>query len=237
LSASDDQKDVYEGRAEAYDRLVSAEDAGGALIAALAARRPLQDARIVEVGVGTARIARQLLDRGAAHVAGFDRAPAMLDVARARLSAHDASRWSLAVADASSLPVGDACADMAVAGWVFGHFRLWMPDGWREAVSRAIAEMKRVLFPEGVVVIVETMGTGTTTAAPPSEALGEYYAWLEGEGFTREVIRTDYHFASVDDAAAQTGFFFGEEMAARVRRNAWSRVPEHTGVWSLQGRK
>jgi hypothetical protein len=68
--------------------------------------------------------------------------------------------------------------------------------------------------------------------APPSRELAEYYAWLEEEqGFTRDAIRTDYLFASVDEAAAVTGFFFGAGFAERVRAEGWTRVPECTGIW------
>ena len=49
------------------------------------------------------------------------------------------------------------------------------------------------------------------------------------------MIRTDYRFDDVDTAAAVTGFFFGDQFAARVRRESWRRVPECTGIWSGVG--
>ena len=33
-------------------------------------------------------------------------------------------------------------------------------------------------------------------------------------------------------AAAQTEFFFGEDLASLIRQNGWARLPEWTGVWS-----
>jgi hypothetical protein len=45
------------------------------------------------------------------------------------------------VGDARSIPLADAVADVSIAAWVFGHFRHWMPDGWRDDVGRAINEM------------------------------------------------------------------------------------------------
>jgi hypothetical protein len=55
---------------------------------------------------------------------------------------------------------------------------------------------------------------------------------LERErGFTRLVIRTDYEFASVAEAVALIGFFFGDEVAALVERRDTPVVPEWTGVW------
>ena len=45
-------------------------------------------------------------------------------------------------------------------------------------------------------------------------------------GFRRQTIQTDYHFASVDEAVARTEFFFGPELAARIRELGWARLPE-----------
>ena len=59
------------------------------------------------------------------------------------------------------------------------------------------------------------------------------YTWLEKKwGFTRQEISTDYQFASVEQAVAHTEFFFGRKLAAAIREQGWSRLPEWTGVWS-----
>ncbi|HEY2370390.1 MAG TPA: hypothetical protein VGH87_28535 [Polyangiaceae bacterium] len=59
-------------------------------------------------------------------------------------------------------------------------------------------------------------GTGFESPAPPA------------------AIRTDYEFASVEEAASITGFFFGEAFAERVREKNSARVPECTGVWTAR---
>ena len=85
----------------------------------------------------------------------------MLDVARRHLAAIEgAAPWELHEADARALPVGDYWADIAIAGWVFGHFREWMPDNWQAQVSRALGEMRRALRPGGALIVIETLGTG-----------------------------------------------------------------------------
>jgi len=228
-----DQREIYVSASHArrYDALVRAEDCDGHLVQALDAIAPIAGASWLEVGAGTGRITRQLVERGAARVIASDRAAAMLSVAGEHVGG--ARRVSLAVADARALPVASGWADAAVAGWVFGHFRYWMPDGWRDHVGAALDEMARALRPGGALVVVETLGTGTEVAAPPSAALAEYYAWLERErGLRRVEIATDYEFRSAADAADVMGFFFGDQMADRVRDHGWRRVPEHTGVWS-----
>jgi hypothetical protein len=93
--------------------------------------------------------------------------------------------------------------------------------------------MEAALAPGGVLVIIETLGTGETRPAPPTPGLAEYHEWMERErGLRRAVLRTDYAFADVETAASVTGAFFGGEFAARVLREGWARVPECTGLWS-----
>jgi uncharacterized protein len=236
---AEEQELVYELRAGEYERLVAAEDHEGNLLRELERIAPTAGARVLEVGAGTGRITRQLVARGA-QVTGFDRAEPMLAIARQRLSdvPGGAGRWTLACADARDLPIdGPPSFDLAVAGWVFGHFRLWMPANWQETVARAIAEMERCVVPGGSVVVIETLGTGSAEPRAPSEALAEYYAWLEERGFARTAIRTDYRFADVDAAAEATRVFFGQDMAERVRRERWAQIPECTGVWSKKTRR
>ena len=92
--------------------------------------------------------------------------------------------------------------------------------------------MIRVSRPGGTLIILETFSTGSRVPAPPTPQLAEYYAWLEEEwGFQRRIIQTDYQFASVEDAVGHTEFFFGPDLAARIRAEGWARVPEWTGVW------
>jgi uncharacterized protein len=228
---AEEQQLVYELRAEDYERLVAAEDHEGRLIWEIDRLVPLRGARVLEVGAGTGRVTRQLVARGA-RVTAFDRAEPMLAVARRELSRVATSGWTLACADARDLPLPEpACFDVAIAGWVFGHFRLWMPESWQATVGRALAEMERGLVPGGTAIVIETLGTGTATPRAPSEALAGYYAWLEQRGFVRSVIRTDYRFPDVETAAEVTGGFFGSDFAERVKRERLAEVPECTGVW------
>jgi ubiquinone/menaquinone biosynthesis C-methylase UbiE len=228
-----DYREIYHRQAGAYDELVAAEDCDGNLTPALAGIRSLDGAEVLEVGVGTGRITRLLAGR-ARRIVGVDRAPAMLAVARRHLQASPGgAAWMLACADAVALPVRSSWADVAIAGWVFGHLRSWMPAAWRTQIATAASEMRRALRPGGVMIIIETLGTGSVEPRPPTAELAEYYAWLEDElGMTRTSLRTDYAFADVDTAARVTGFFFGDDFAARVRDNRWCRVPECTGIWS-----
>lgn len=224
------QEDIYQDNADGYDALISAEDVDGELTRFLSELVSFDDAVVADIGAGTGRLAR-LLGESAAQVDLVERAQPMLDVAAKRLEALGRTNHRLFCADARDLPLASATYDVVVAGWVFGHFRHWMPDGWQQEVSKALEEMRRIVKPGGRIIIIETLGTGHET--PRFHApLEEYFSFLEGEGFTRSWIRTDYLFESVDDAADVLETFFGEAMGETVRAAGSARVPECTGIFS-----
>lgn len=229
---NDAQARMYEERAESYDALIAAEDTEGTLRRAFEAAVPFDGKRIVDVGAGTGRLARWMAPR-AAHVHLVERAAPMLEVARARLETDGVSeRVSFHLADARELPLEDASVDVATAGWVFGHFRHWMPEGWEDEVDRAVAEMRRVTAVGGTIAILETLGTGHET---PREhpALDEYFAHLETKhGFARTWWRSDYAFETVDAAAQVMGAFFGAPLVEKIRAHGWRRVPECTALFT-----
>lgn len=229
--ASDEQARIYLDRADAYDALVSAEDTDGELVRTIVHLTDLRDAVIADVGAGTGRLSRLLVPH-ARELLLVDRAAPMLEVAKRRL-ASVAIPYSIHEADARELPIEDGKADLAIAGWVFGHFRHWMPDGWRDEVTRAVGEMKRIVRPGGWIVLIETLGTGHTEPRQHT-ALDEYFAMLTDDlGFTKRWIRTDYAFASVDEAATICGGFFGPSLEQKIREEGWTRVPECTAILTL----
>ncbi len=224
---SDAQADIYQTRADEYDALINAEDADGNLRRHLLETHSLEGAVIADIGAGTGRLARWMVPV-AQHVHLVERAEPMLAVARERLKEHD--HCSFYAADARAIPLADDSVDIAMAGWVFGHFRHWMPDGWQAEVDTAMAEMRRIVRPGSPVVVIETLGTGHET---PREhvALDEYFDHLTTHhGMTRQWFRTDYRFPTAEKAAAVLGGFFGEEMATRIIEKDWARVPECTAV-------
>jgi ubiquinone/menaquinone biosynthesis C-methylase UbiE len=225
---------IYERHAGEYDAMVTAEDCEGNLLPALQAIVPLAGAAVLEVGAGTGRVTRLLLEAGA-RVVGTEPVLAMLAVARRHTAQQPAARCALLGADALALPVRAGWADVAIAGWALGHLRSWHAGAWRETIARALAGMDRALRPGGTLIVIETLGTGEERPRPPSAALAEYYAWLEGaQGMRTISIRTDYRFPDATVAARATGFFFGEEFAARVLEERWQRIPECTGLWWRQ---
>ena len=227
-------EEIYARHADRYDALVEHEDHQGHLLPALGEIAPLAGAQVVEFGAGSGRLTR-LLAPIAAHVRAYDASAHMLGVAEAHLRATGLSNWDLGVADNKRLPVADAAADIAIAGWSFGHAVDWFPATWPTEIGAAVDEMERVLRRGGTAIILETMTTGSETPVPPTAGLAAYYGWLETErGFQTRTIRTDFCFESLDEAERLTRLFFGDELADKVRRERWLVLPENTGIWWRQ---
>jgi ubiquinone/menaquinone biosynthesis C-methylase UbiE len=222
---------IYKTRATAYHALIAAEDVDGNLLPALQAITLLAGKRVLDLGSGTGRI--PLLLRGLdCEILSIDLHHPMLVEQKEQLKTQDAK---LIQADIRNLPLNDGLADVAVAGWVIGHFTGWFPETWKDEIHAAVKEMSRAVKPDGALIILETMGTGSEQAGAPNAALKEYYAILEEElGFSKQIVATDYDFGTVQRAAELCGFFFGDEMTEKVKRNGWSHVPEWTGIWSKQ---
>ncbi len=227
-----DQLTIYRQHADKYERLVSYEDYEHNLYPALAAIRSFDQADVVEWGAGTGRVTA-LIAAEARSIIACDLNVHMLKAARPKLQTCERLAWQTVVAEHRYMPLPDQCADVSLAGWTLGYFNAKVyGDGWRQAIGQAIAQMQRVLRPGGTIIIIETLGTGSANPQPPTEALAAYYQMLEIElGFQATWLRTDYKFDSLDQAAALTSFFFGENWDAEVRRNNWLILPECTGIW------
>jgi ubiquinone/menaquinone biosynthesis C-methylase UbiE len=225
-------QEIYAEHADRYERLVSREDYGHHILPALQAIRPFDGLSVVELGAGTGRLSC-LLAPLVESLLLLDASQHMLDVAAAKLARSGQDNWQTQVADHRRLPVGDRAADVVISGWSVCYLVDENPDRWQAVLGQALREMKRVLRPGGTIVLLETLGTGHETPHPPTEALADYYAFLEGEGFSSTWIRTDYRFESLAEAEELTRFFFGDELAQAVVENKWVILPECTGIWWL----
>jgi ubiquinone/menaquinone biosynthesis C-methylase UbiE len=221
---------IYQHRAQEYQHMIDVEDVDGNLLPGLERIIPLKGKRIIDLGTGTGRLPLLLKNMGV-RLVGLDlNRPMLLEQKLQRGGIQ--GTWTLVRGDMRNLPFQDKWADVVMAGWAIGHLTGWYAADWQEQISLILQEMQRVAAPGGALIILETLTTGSLTPAPPSQGLADYYAWLEREwGFSREIISTDYQFASVKEAAESTEFFFGFEMAETIRREGWARLPEWTGIW------
>lgn len=221
---------IYESNAAAYERMIAAEDVDNNLWSVLQDLVDFSGKRVVDVGSGTGRLPRLLHGYACTGVALDLHAPMLAE--NRRQQRREGYFWPLVQADVHDLPLADSCADVVTAGWAIGHFCDWYREHWQRHVERALREMGRVARSGGNLIIMETLGTGVLSPAPPTPGLAAYYRLLEESwGFERHQLPTDYQFASVDEAVASMTFFFGEELARKIRRHRWRRVPEWTAVW------
>jgi len=226
----DNFKEIYNNQAFEYHRMIAREDVEGNLLPAMQRILPLKGKRLLDLGSGTGRIPL-LVHSLASQVIALDAAHAMLleqKDRRAQVQGH----WPLVQGDVRRLPFPAGWADLVTAGWAAGHFCGWYPQTWKEHIGQFVREMQRVVKPGGVLMIFETLTTGSLSPVPPTAKLAAYYQWLERNwGFSRTIIRTDYQFASVEQAVEHTEFFFGSDLAETIRQQGWSRLPEWTGLW------
>lgn len=223
---------IYREQADDYQALVEREDHEQNLLPALKRIRPPDNLDIVDLGAGTGRLA-VMLAPFARTMTAFDLSPHMLAVAKRRLRQKGLRHWSTGVADHRALPLEDAGMDIAVAGWSIVYTVVWHQRTWQRELSRALQEMRRVLRPDGTLMIIETLGTGETSPHPPDDLL-EYFDFLEQAGFQSTWIRTDYQFKSREEAKRLTRFFFGEEMIENLISEDPVILPECTGIWWQQ---
>jgi ubiquinone/menaquinone biosynthesis C-methylase UbiE len=227
-----DYAEIYQNHADEYEQLVSREDYQGNLPAMLRRICPHEGLDVVDLGTGTGRLACMLAPQ-ANSMSAYDTSQAMLDIATARLEKSGLSNWKTGVADHRSLPLLDQSADLVVSGWSVVYTVVWEAEKWQIELEKALVEMKRVLRPGGTLIIFETMGTGESSPNPPSDLL-DYFDYLNKAGFTSTWLRTDYRFASMEEAVHLASFFFGEEMAAKIQPGDQPVLPECTGVWWLK---
>jgi ubiquinone/menaquinone biosynthesis C-methylase UbiE len=229
----DHYQKIYANNAEEYHQMITVEDVDDNLSALLRDITSFDGKLVLDLGTGTGKIPLLVADV-VKQIIGSDLNYPML-AEQNRVRQQTGGAWPLVNADNCHLPYPDDTADIVTVGWAIGHFIGWYPTDWQQRMALVLNQMERVARPGGMLIIMETMTTGATSPAPPTEGLAEYYRWLENKwGYNRSVIQTDYQFESVEDAVAKTLFFFGEELAQMIRENGWSRLPEWTGVWHKQ---
>lgn len=229
---SDQQQQIYQTDGDRYQALIAREDYQGNIMKALEEIINPDGLDILDLGAGTGRLAVMLAPR-ARSIHAFDVSDEMLRVCRQRLEASGLSNWNVEVADHRQLPITDHSADLIVSGWSVSYLAVWNPTSWRAELEKWLGEMKRVLRRGSFIVLFESLGTGNESPIK-LEHLKGFYPWLEEVGFQNKWIRTDYKFASLEEAEELSRFFFGDELGEELRANNWVILPECTGVWWLK---
>jgi len=226
---SDQQRKIYQSDGDRYEALISREDYQGNIPRAIDEIINVDGLDVLDLGAGTGRLTMLLAPR-AKSIRAFDASDEMLRVCRERLAASGLFNWQADVADHRQLPVADHSVDLVVSGWSVSYLAVWNQELNTTELDVWLNEMKRVLQNGGMIVLFESLGTGNESPIR-LEHVESTYQWLDANGFENKWIRTDYQFESVDEAVELAGFFFGEDMANRVRAERLVILPECTGVW------
>jgi ubiquinone/menaquinone biosynthesis C-methylase UbiE len=227
------EKEVYEAHADQYERLIRREDYQNNLLSAIEEYCPLKGLDVVELGAGTGRLTRLLAPR-VRSIKAFDSSAHMLSVAETSLREMGLTNWETGLADHRQVPVAVDSADLVISGWSFSYLAVWGGADWQSALQDGLNEIQRILRPGGMILLIESLGTGTEKPRPP-EHLGAYFDWLTESGFERGWTRSDYRFESLEEAVELSTFFFGEGMGQEVRAKNWAILPECTGIWWKRG--
>ena len=223
------QEEIYKTEGDKYEALIAREDYQGNILKSLREITPLENRVVYDLGAGTGRLSCMLAPQ-VSHVRAFDISEEMLRVCRKKLTANGLVNWQVDLADHRQLPVEDGSADLVVSAWSLSYLAVWNPDSWRTELEKWLGEMKRILKPNGIIVLFESFGTGNESPMK-LEHLKDYYPWLDEVGFQNKWIRTDYKFESLDEAEHLSRFFFGDKVGDMVKENDWTILPECTGVW------
>mmetsp|Transcript_113010 Transcript_113010/g.225027 ORF Transcript_113010/g.225027 Transcript_113010/m.225027 type:complete len:261 (-) Transcript_113010:4-786(-) len=224
---------IYCSRGLEYEELISYEDYAGNLLRTLLqlvgeqSDGPLKRKVAADLGCGTGRLSR-LLSSHLGFIFGFDAEPHMVAIAQKLTPVPNVC---YAVSEHARIPLASQSTDLVVEGWAFLHTVSSRPDTWRSILAKYLDEVSRVLRPGGMIVLVETLGTGHKEPTP-TEKQRQFSDWLMQEhDFKHTSIRTDYEFPSIPDAIRICSSFFKEEVLERVRACESSVVPECTGIW------
>lgn len=226
---SDQQRKIYQSEGDRYEALISREDYQGNIPRAIDQIIDVNGLDVLDLGAGTGRLTLLLAPR-VKSIRAFDASAEMLRVCRERLIASGLSNWQVDVADHRQLPVPNHSADLAVSGWSVSYLAVWNQENGQAELDTWLAEMKRVLHKDGMIILLESLGTGNEEPVR-LEHVEPVYQWLDTNGFANKWIRTDYKFDSLDEAQELSRFFFGDELGDKVQQNNWIILPECTGVW------
>ncbi len=144
------------------------------------------DAVIVDVGCGTGAALRHAAVKACrGRLIGIDPVPRMIEIARDRLAGHTAAaRIEFREGSAENLPVENDRADLVFAFDAIDH--------WQD-VDQGLREIRRILRPQGQLVIVKDQGVPGA-----GEARRHIAAALERGGFevveAREIAGDDVTF-------------------------------------------
>src|ERR671924_2007077 len=156
---ADQQRKIYQSDGDRYEALISREDYHGNIPRAIDEILRVDGLDVIDLGAGTGRLTLLLAPR-AKSIRAFDLSAEMLRVCRERLIKSGLSNWYVEVADHRQLPVQDHSVNLVVSGWSVSYLAVWNPQNGQAELDKWLAEMKRILRRNGIIILFESLGTG-----------------------------------------------------------------------------
>jgi ubiquinone/menaquinone biosynthesis C-methylase UbiE len=182
-------QEIYSRTAAFYDQVVAEHQAAAKLIAiSMLNRQPGE--RLLELAIGTGwAFTRILRESGPENAVGLEVAPGMLDVARDRLTSDLAALPALLLGDSAALPFREASFDC-----LFSTYTLeCMPE---TLIAESLEEMRRVLSPNGRLVIADLTDGEAEDAAMTDEWKAGFARDPEFYGGARPILLRPFLEAS-----------------------------------------
>lgn len=221
--------EIYNNYANLYDELVNHEDYKNNLANFLNQNIDWKDKSVYEFGVGTGRVTKYYIEKVNKAIL-CDNSQHMLDKAKINLKSNNHKIRYLCL-DHKDINTIQEKLNIVIEGWSFGHLIVNERNNKDYWINKLISESVRIATEK--VIIIETLGTNVKKPCPPGEILSYFYEKLEGNGFKKYIIETDYKFNDYIEAANILGSFFGENMKNQIINDQSKIIKEYTGVWIL----
>lgn len=168
----------------------AAMDRSGKVITRLDALLPA--GQVLDVGAGDG-YSGERLTRSDRSILALEPAAGMIDTTR---------ELGWLRGDAAALPFAENAVDAAYATWAYFFPAL-------HDVEPALADLRRVVRPGGVIAIVDNAGDDSFTAMTDHDIAAPLDSW-RSFGFDVEIIDTAFEFDTMADASALLGLYFGD---------------------------
>ncbi|WP_314590169.1 class I SAM-dependent methyltransferase [Paenibacillus terrigena] len=219
--------------AERYDALITKEDRAKNIdyflgnVCAGAGK----DLDVLDLGAGTGRLSC-IIAPHVRSITALDASEGMLKRAEAKLAGTGLQHIRVQVADLRErLPLEDQSVDLVMAGWSICYLASESNPQQELHLKQLMQEIRRVLRPQGKVMILETLGTGHAQPEAP-DFLANYMRVLEKEyRLTKTILDTSFAFDSVQQAALLCRDFFGYSVGDLIDRDNSPIVQSWTGIW------